>query len=109
MSKLTIGNDKNMEELINQGTLSIVKYSASWCGPCKMLAPIIEELANDYGDINFVEVDIDDEGSEKSVQSCRISVVPTVIFYKKGEEVERFSGFKPKEEIIKIINKHTSF
>lgn len=105
-SKLHIGNDKNIDNLIEQGTLTIVKYGATWCGPCKMIAPILEELADTYGSVTFVDVDIDDEESSDSTAKNEVTMVPTVIFYKNGKEVDRFVGFKPKEEFEALIKKY---
>lgn len=105
-SKLHIGNDKNIDNLIEQGTLTIVKYGATWCGPCKMIAPILEELSENYGSVNFVDVDIDDEEASECTAKNDVTMVPTVIFYKDGKEVERFVGFRPKEDIELLIKKH---
>lgn len=105
-SKLHIGNDKNIDNLIEQGTLTIVKYGATWCGPCKMIAPILEELADTYGSVTFVDVDIDDEEASDSTAKNEVTMVPTVIFYKNRKEVDRFVGFKPKEEFEALIKKY---
>lgn len=105
-SKLYKGNDKNIDNLIEQGTLTIVKYGATWCGPCKMIAPILEELSDTYGSVVFVDVDVDDEESSESTAKNGVSMVPTVIFYKNGKEIDRFVGFRPKEELEDMIKKY---
>ncbi|MDE5553502.1 MAG: thioredoxin [Malacoplasma sp.] len=103
MSNLKKGNDKNLDLLIGQTKLTLVKFGATWCGPCKMIAPILEELADQYADINFVDVDIDDTEAEKITAKFNIQSVPTVILFKDGKQVNQFMGFRPKEEISKLL------
>lgn len=103
MSNLKKGNDKNLDSFISQTKLTLVKFGATWCGPCKMIAPILEELADEYADINFVDVDIDDINAEKITEKFNIQSVPTVILFKDGKQVKQFMGFKPKDFIVDII------
>lgn len=106
MSKLEIGTDKNLDELTKQTAIAIVKFGATWCGPCKMIAPELEDIANNYGHITIVDVDIDNSDAEQIVAQYQVQMVPTVIFFLKGKEVERFVGYKPKDFILDIIKKH---
>lgn len=106
MSGLISGNDLNLENLINQTEISIVKFGATWCGPCKMIAPELEDIAQNFGHLTIVEIDIDDTGAEQSVLKYNVQMVPTVVFFRKGIEVERFVGYKPKDAILEIANKH---
>ncbi|WP_412032425.1 thioredoxin family protein [Malacoplasma muris] len=106
MSKLEIGNDKNLEELTKQTQVAIVKFGATWCGPCKMIAPELEDIANNYGHITIVDVDIDNSEAEQIVAQYNVQMVPTVVFFRKGKEVERFVGYKPKDFILDIIKKY---
>ncbi|MEF9984856.1 MAG: thioredoxin family protein [Malacoplasma sp.] len=104
MSNLKIANDKNFKELITNSLKSVVKFGATWCGPCKMILPILEELSDELSDVSFIEVDIDDVNSEKLVAEHNIQMVPTLFFYKGKTLVSQVSGFKPKDELKKIIN-----
>jgi thioredoxin 1 len=84
--------------------LTVKRYTATWCGPCKQLAPIFEELQNEISEASFQTVDVDmnrDEAMNKGVSS-----VPTVILEKDGTQVYRFSGVMPKSVIAGIIKKH---
>jgi len=88
--------------------LTIKRYTATWCGPCKQLAPVFEELqkemTNEASPISFQTIDVDmnrDEAINKGVSS-----VPTVILEKDGQQVYRFSGAMPKSVIAGIIRKH---
>lgn len=82
--------------------ITVKRYTASWCGPCKALTPIMNELQTEVSDVNFVTIDID-QNKEAAVQD-NISSVPTIIVTKNGQELHRFSGVKPKNVILGIIN-----
>lgn len=104
MSNIKMANDKNFDELISSSLKTVVKFGATWCGPCKMISPILEELAEELSDVSFIEVDIDDVNSEKIVAQHNVQMVPTIFFYNGKKLVSQVSGFKPKEELINIIN-----
>ncbi len=77
-------------------------FSAFWCGPCKGLKPIMEELKNEYQNINFQTIDVDDE-SELAI-NYGVRSIPTVIFEKGGIEVSRQVGIKSKQTYVDLIN-----
>lgn len=77
--------------------LVIKRYTASWCGPCKQLAPIFQELQNETPGVSFQTIDVD-ENKETALQN-NVSSVPTVVFEKDGQPVYRFSGVIPKSVI----------
>lgn len=80
------------------GKVAVVDFSAEWCGPCKMLAPVMEELSEELGDgISFLNVDVD-ENSDLAIK-YRIQSIPAVVAFKNGEEIARQIGFMPKEQI----------
>ena len=88
--------------------LIVKRYTASWCGPCKQLAPVFDalqsEMTNERDQIIFQTIDVDqnrDEALEKGISS-----VPTVIFEKNGQQVYRFSGVLPKSAIAGAIRQH---
>jgi len=82
--------------------MNIKIFSASWCGPCNGLKPIMEELKNEYQAVTFKTIDVDDE-SELAINYA-IRSVPTVIFEKGGIEVSRQVGIKTKQTYIDLIN-----
>ena len=90
--------DENFNELIKEKT--IVDFYATWCGPCKMLGPIFEEVANEE-DINFVKVDIDKH--EDICREYKVMSVPTLILFENGKEIKRSIGFIPKERLKEFI------
>ena len=80
----------------------VVDFFATWCGPCKMLGPVLEEVADEAKDVIIVKVDIDD--NMDLAQQFGIMSVPTLMIFKNGEEIGREIGFRPKEHILGIIN-----
>lgn len=99
-------NDKSFnKEVINSEETVVVDFWAAWCGPCKMLAPVMEEVDAELGkQVKFVKLNVD----ENPVASAtyRIASIPTLLVFKEGEVVETIVGFRPKEEIISIVKKH---
>jgi len=90
--------NENFNELIKEKT--VVDFYATWCGPCKMLGPVFEEVSNEV-DIKFVKVDIDKH--EDLCREYKVMSVPTVILFENGKEVKRNIGFMPKEKLIEFI------
>ncbi len=98
-------NQEDFHKLMAGGQTALVDFWATWCGPCKMLAPVIEELAAQYdGKVTVAKVDVDEE-QELAVQFGVMSI-PTVVLFQNGQEVERLVGFLPKERYEEIINSH---
>jgi thioredoxin 1 len=81
-----------------KGNVAVVDFSAEWCGPCKMLGPVLEELSNELsGEMSFLNVDVD-ENADLAI-NYRIQSIPAVLVFKDGAEVARQIGFVPKEQI----------
>ncbi|KFV95655.1 Thioredoxin, partial [Eurypyga helias] len=70
--------------------LLVVNFSAAWCGPCDMIKPFFCELCGKYGDVVFIEIDVDD--AQDVAAHCEVRCMPTFHFYKNGEKVQQFSG-----------------
>jgi len=81
--------------LVNSDKLTIVKYSADWCGPCKVLTPIIDGVLKSYPDVNAGEVNIDVH-SDLAIKDG-IRSVPTVIFFKNGQPIDKMVGLQPAQ------------
>ncbi len=85
--------------------LKLIDFYADWCGPCKMMAPVIEELEKEFaGKVTFEKINIDRE-TEKASQYGVMSI-PTYVLEKDGKEAERLIGARPKEEFIALFQKH---
>jgi len=98
-------NDGNYEELTTTGKPVVIDFGATWCGPCKKLEPIIEELAGELGEQAIVgKVDVGE--SPAIAQKFGVMGVPTVVFLKDGQPVHQFTGLQSKEKIGALINEH---
>lgn len=99
-------NDNNYEEIVAQGKPMVLDFWATWCGPCKKIGPAIEALAEEYADqVNIGKVNIEDEADDL-VDQFGIRNVPTVLFLKNGEVVDKVVGAATKavfEEKIKAL------
>jgi thioredoxin 1 len=94
--------EQDFNDTINQSKPTIVDFWASWCGPCKMMAPVFEELSHDYKDAEFAKVSTETERSIASQNN--ITGIPCIIIFKDGKEVDRIVGFKPKDQLKQEID-----
>ncbi len=101
---MEILNKDNFNEKISQDKLVLVDFFATWCMPCRMLAPILEELSAKYTDIDFCKVDIDE--SMDIAKEYRIFSVPSVLLFKKGEKIDSIIGFNNEETVIEFLEKN---
>ncbi len=91
-------------EVLSSDTPVLVDFWAPWCGPCKMVAPVVDELAEEYdGKVKFVKLNTDDNIETASKYGIRS--IPTLIVFKNGEAVEQVVGFRPKSELKKSLDK----
>lgn len=96
--------DENFETTISNG-VTLVDFYADWCGPCRMIAPIVEELSNEMaGKATIAKLDI--ENAQTTAQNFQVTSIPTIILFKEGKEVERVIGVKDKASLKKMIDSH---
>ncbi len=101
--KLTKGNFE--QEVVNSDKPVFVDFWAQWCGPCRAVAPIVDELANDYdGKIKVAKVNVDEEG--ELAQKFRVMSIPTLMVFKSGEVADKIIGARPKDELASVIEKN---
>jgi len=93
-------NKKEFDEVVKEGTV-VVDFFATWCGPCKMLSPVLEELSEEETNVKFVKVDIDEE--ELLAEQYNIQAVPTVLVFKDGKVVNKNLGFAPKAVLKNLL------
>lgn len=97
--------DTDFEDTINKNDLVVVDFWAPWCGPCRMVGPILDELAKKYsGMVTIAKMNVDE--NQKTPQSLGVMGIPTIVFFKGGEEVDRVVGALPKEALDKKITEH---
>jgi thioredoxin 1 len=97
-------NDTNYDEVVSSG-LTLVDVFADWCGPCKVISPIIDELSSDYqGQVVFGKLNVD-EAKDKTTE-LGVRNIPTILIYKDGQIVERNTGAVSKNQLKELIDKH---
>ena len=95
-------NQDNFEEIVTKSDKPIVMdTSASWCGPCRMMEPVFNELSEEMTDIVFAKLDI--EANRELASKFHITAIPCIIIFNKGEEVDRIIGFKQKQDLKQSI------
>jgi len=98
MEKITVNE---FDDVIKNGT-TLVDFFADWCGPCKMLGPVLEELDSEYPDIRFVKVNIDE--NMELAERYQIMSIPTVYIFKDGEVFNKMNGYRDVESVKEFIN-----
>lgn len=105
MSEIIINSMEEFDAVVNGDKVTLVDFWASWCGPCKMLMPTIEEVAKELdGKANVAKVNVDD--NEDIAIKFKIMSIPTLMIFKNGEMKEKMIGLRAKQQIIDAIMKN---
>ena len=94
-------NDFDFENIINNEDLTIIDFSATWCMPCRMLAPILDQVANKMTDVEFYNIDIDE--NEEIAKRYRIFSVPTLLAFKEGKVIDSLVGLNSYEDVLSFV------
>lgn len=99
-------SDSNFEEEVKEGVV-MVDFWAPWCAPCRMVAPVLDELSTEYeGKLKIAKINVDE--NPKVAQQYSVTSIPTLIIFKNGELAERTVGAGPKQHYMTILGKHIS-
>ncbi len=103
MSEIILTKSNFENEVLNYEGKVLVDFWASWCGPCKMIAPVVEEIANEFeGRVKVGKVNVDEE-AELSI-NYQVMSIPTILIFENGEITNKAIGYRSKEELIELLN-----
>ncbi|MBP1947716.1 MULTISPECIES: thioredoxin [Virgibacillus] len=96
--------DQNFTKETSEG-LVLADFWAPWCGPCKMIAPVLEEIDGEMEDkVSIVKLDVDE--NQETAGKYGVMSIPTLLLFKDGNVVDQVVGFQPKEALVELVNKH---
>jgi thioredoxin 1 len=96
-------SDQTFNTETNEG-LVLADFWAPWCGPCKMIAPVLEELDQEVEEVKVVKLDVDE--NQETAGKFGVMSIPTLLVFKDGQVVDQVVGFQPKEALVELLNKH---
>lgn len=102
MAEIMLTAENFETEAINSEKPVLIDFWATWCGPCRMLAPIIEEIANEREDVKVCKVNVDDEPA--LANAFRIESIPTLVVMKQGKVTAVSAGYRPKEAVLALLD-----
>ncbi|MEG1509175.1 MAG: thioredoxin [Clostridia bacterium] len=101
MKAISVTKDNFKKEVLEADKPVLVDFWASWCGPCKMLSPIIEEIAEERSDIKVCKINVDEESD--LAEEFEIMSIPTLVVIKEGKVTNQASGYRPKKAVLDLI------
>ena len=102
MSALNVNKSNFHSEVIESEKPVLLDFWAPWCGPCRMVVPLIEEIAQERDDVKVVKVNIDEE--PELAREYRVMSIPTLVVMREGKVIKKASGARPKAQILEMLN-----
>ena len=100
-------NENNYKSFTESG-LTLVDVWAPWCGPCRMISPLVDEISSDYHDKGLSVGKLDADTNKETITELGVRNIPTILLYKNGEIVDRSTGAITKQKLVEMIDKHLS-
>ena len=101
MSAIQVNKDNFQEVVLNSDKPVLVDFWASWCGPCRMVAPVLEEIANERSDVKVCKINVDEES--ELAGRYNVMSIPTLLVVKEGQVVNQAVGARPKSQILSLL------
>ncbi len=101
MAVVKINKDNFAQEVLQSDKPVLVDFWASWCGPCKMLSPVVDQISEEHDEIKVCSIDVDAEGDLAA--QFGVQAIPTLVVFKNGEAVNRNTGFIPKDQVLALM------
>lgn len=101
MSAINVNSENFNEEVLSSDRPVLVDFWAPWCGPCRMVVPIVEEIAEEHPEIKVVKINVDEQG--ELAAKYDVMSIPTLMVFKNGEIVNQSMGAKPKQQILEML------
>ena len=101
MSALSVTKDNFQEEVLNSSKPVLLDFWASWCGPCRMVGPIVDEIAGERTDVKVCKVNVEEQ--RELAAAFRVMSIPTLVVMKEGKIVNRALGARPKDQILALL------
>lgn len=102
MAAIEVSKDNFKTEVLEAEGIVLVDFWASWCAPCRMLSPVVDQVADEVTGAKVVKVNVDKE--QELAETYNVMSIPTLIIFKNGQEVKRSMGFIPKEAVKTLLN-----